>query len=101
MTLPCCLEMNSLSLTFAQPKSLRDTVNGGQYAKFEASSFGQSDEDQAVRVHLTWGLEELHRDRCARTFQPDCLGRVEYDTGFDLSSRTAQNEIVVSFCWSL
>jgi len=82
-----------------QPVLWRGHTNFGSYHKYRLGSFGQSDQDRAVRLYLLWGLDAVDDHHCHRS-DLNCHPLAVYDDAFDLDPHTSQRKLL-EFCNAL
>lgn len=75
-----------------QPLLWREPTNFGKFRKYQATLFGQSDQDPGVRLYLILGFSGVDDSRCHRS-DLTCPPLVRYSSEFDLLPHTAQNKL--------
>lgn len=82
-----------------QTKVWQSDTNWAKFRHINNNAFKKSQEDQALVVHVIWGLKEQDRSECHHT-DFKCKGKTVLDRSFDLNPPPCQTAMLVScFIW--
>ena len=82
-----------------QTKVWQSDTNWAKFRHINNNAFKKSQEDQALVVHIIWGLKEQDRSECHHS-DFKCKGKTVFDRSFDLNPPPCQTAMLVScFIW--